>query len=304
MHPEVSIIIVTYRNQETIVPCLTSIRQQVTLPYEVIVVDNSPDNLTALQVRDFMKTDPRFPITFLEAGQNTGFAKGCNFGAARARGNYFMFLNPDTFLKNDAARLLADFLKSRPTAGVVGPMILDPAGRVVRTCRNFPTVARIILDASGLDRFIGAYVLSRFSHDRPRRVEQVIGACFFLHRRTFMNLKGFDERFFMYLEEVDFCNRLIDSGAEIWFRPEARVIHWAEVSTRHAESVAQMILALRHSRSLYFEKHFARIHQPLLNAVNRLEGLGRGLAFYYLYLCRGQTQYLEKARGYFNVLLC
>ncbi|MEE4261774.1 MAG: glycosyltransferase family 2 protein [Desulfobacteraceae bacterium] len=304
MRPEVSIITVAYRNEETIVPCLTSIRQQVTLPYEVIAVDNSPDNLTALKVRDFMKRDPRFPITFLKAGQNTGFAKGCNSGAARARGDYFMFLNPDTILKNDAARLLTDFLKSRPTAGVVGPMILDPAGRVVRTCRNLPTVARIILDVTGLDRFIGAYVLARFPHDRPRRVEQVIGACFFLHRHTFMNLGGFDERFFMYFEEVDFCKRLIDSGAEIWFRPEARVMHRAEVSTRREESGALMIQALRHSRSLYFEKHFGRTHQLLLNTVNRLEGLGRGLAFYYLYLCRGQTQYLAKARGYFNVLLC
>ena len=171
MRPEVSIIIVAFRNEETIEPCLASIKRRVGLRYEVIVVDNSPDDLTARRIRDFIKKNPRFPISLLEPGENTGFASGCNSGAARAQGDYLMFLNPDTCLQNDAARLLANFLKSRPGAELVGPMILDPSGRIARTCRNLPNLRRIIAGVTGLDRFIGIYVLARFPHNRPRRVE-------------------------------------------------------------------------------------------------------------------------------------
>jgi len=304
MRPEVSIIIVAFRNEETIEPCLASIKQQVSLHYEVIVVDNSPDDLTVRRIGDFIKKTPRFPITLLEPGENTGFASGCNSGAARAQGDYLMFLNPDTCLQNDAARLLANFLKDHPGAELVGPMVLEPTGRIVPTCRNLPNLRRIISGVTGLDRFVGAYVLSRFPHDRPRRVEQIIGACFFLHQRTFRRLNGFDERYFMYFEEVDFCRRLIDSGSEIWFWPEARIMHRAEVSTKREDQVAAMIHTLRCSRRLYFEKHFSRIHHILLDVINRLEGISRGLVFCYLYLCRGRIHDLEKARGYFKVLLC
>lgn len=304
MHPEVSIIIVTFRNEETIASCLASIQQRVSLYYEVIVVDNSPDDLTVRRISYFIDKNPRFPITLLEPGENTGFASGCNSGAARAQGDYLMFLNPDTCLQNDAARLLSNFLKSRPNARLVGPMILDPTGKIVHTCRNLPNLRRILAGVSSLDRFVGAYVLTRFPHNRPRRVEQVIGACFFLHQNTFKRLNGFDERFFMYFEEVDFCRRLIDSGDEIWFWPEARIMHRAEISTKREDQVAPMIYTLRYSRRLYFEKHFSRIHHSLLDAINRLEGISRGLVFYYLYLCRGRIHDLEKARGYFKVLLC
>jgi hypothetical protein len=183
-------------------------------------------------------------------------------------------------------------------------MILAPDGTITRTCRNLPTWWRILLDATEIDRITGSYVLMKFAHDRPRRVEQIIGACFFVGRKTFESFNGFDERFFMYYEEVDLCKRLLDSGGEIWFRPEARVMHLAGESTQTLSAAAEMTAILRRSRTLYFEKHFSLFHQVMVSGINRLEGFLRGTAFLFLYLIRGNDLDREKARGYAKVFTC
>lgn len=297
-----SIVIVSYRNEETITGCLNSIRDNVKEGFEIIIVDNSPDNLTCEKIRAFQKNNPETGVSLIEPGENLGFAKGCNLGASQACGEFLMFLNPDTKLINNAAGLMADFLKDNPAALVAGPKIMDSDGEITKTCRNFPSCARILLDATGLDRFAGAYRLLKFSHDVPMKVDQVIGACLCISKKTFTELNGFDERFFIYFEEVDFCKRVMDAGGEIWFRPEAEIMHAAGVSTESISNISRMITTLRRSRLLYFEKHFSRRHQLLLMLINKFEGLYRGLIFSFMYCVFRNPAYREKARGYLRVI--
>ena len=300
----ISIIIVTYHSETTIEACLASIRDLAAGACETIVVDNSDNELTAGRVNEFRAKNPGFSLTMVRPLENLGFGRGCNFGVRQAGGDFLFFLNPDTRLDNDAPGLLRRFLETHPRAEVAGPMIVDEVGRITKTCRNLPDWHRILADASGLDRLLGVYRLLRFDHRTPRRVDQVIGAGFFMRRETFDRLGGFDERFFMYFEEVDFCKRVLDSGGEVWFRPEARIVHIAGVSTENVAAAARMVFALRKSRGQYFEKHFGRNRRRILTGINRLEGAVKWMAFSFLHLCRRKPVYREKAKGYRRVASC
>jgi GT2 family glycosyltransferase len=299
--PLITIVIVTFNNADTIEACLRSIGERTGAPYEIRLVDNSPDEKTLTALELVARSLPDLPLEILRPATNVGFARACNLGAREGKGDFLLFLNPDTvFLDDVPARLMA-FAEGHPRAAVVGPLIVDAAGTITRTCRNLPSLFRIGLDATGLDRWLGAYRLLHFSHTTPRQVGQVIGACFFTPRWAFRALAGFDERFFVYFEEVDYCKRALDRGWEVWFAPAARVRHDHGTSTENVSQAAQMIFTLRDSRQKYFRKHFGGLSRILLLALNRAEGLVKGFIFLVLWLVRKGATDLEKARGFWRV---
>jgi GT2 family glycosyltransferase len=299
--PEFSFIIVSYKNSDSIEACLGSIEALTTEPFEIIVVDNSPDDRTLNIVKSFRPSRKDFAVRIIERKENVGFSRACNLGASHASGRFLFFLNPDSKLMNDAATLLRRCLEARPRALAAGPSILDSAGGITRTCRNLPNLGRIILDATGLDSWFGAYKLTRFGHDSPKRVEQIIGAAMLVRRADYDRLGGMDERFFIYFEEVDFCKRLLDAGGEIWFWPEARVQHISGGSCEVNGVRARMIYTLRESRRKYFKKHYGACSSVALELINRLEGLEKALILGLLWLVRGERSYREKAYGFWAV---
>ncbi len=299
--PEVSFIIVAYNNAGSIAACLSSIAANTSMEYEILVVDNSPDRETTLAVERVARSQEVPAVTLIKTPENLGFGRACNLGAGRASGEFLFFLNPDTQLRNDASAILADCLRRNPDAKAAGPAICDAAGRIARTCRNLPTLFRIVLDATGLDQLFGAYKLTRFPHDTARKVEQIIGAAMLLRRADYEDLGGMDERFFMYFEEVDLCKRLTASGGDIWFWPEARVQHLAGVSAEAEGVRARMIYVLRESRKKYFQKHFGTFSASWLEAVNRVEGLQKSMTLWMLWMLRGRRADREKARGFWSV---
>lgn len=298
-----SFIIVTYNSADTIEPCLESIAACTAAPHEVVVVDNSPGNLTLLAIDRFMASHPGSAIRIIKSEENIGFGRACNRGASLATGKYLFFLNPDTQLLNDAAAQLANCFKQHPSALAAGPAILDAVGNVTPTCRNLPTLGRIILDATGLDKWCGAYKLTRFSHTTPRQVDQIIGAAMLIPRQIYESASGMDERFFIYFEEVDLCKRLLDSGGQIWFWPQASVQHLAGSSCEVEAVHASTIYILRDSRRKYFEKHFGKFATLSLVLVNRIEALQKLVVFSALWAIRRKSSYREKAYGFWTVAI-
>lgn len=302
--PIVSVIIVAYRNEQTIIPCLKSLARHIVTSYEVIVVDNSPEHLTSECIEAYRCKSTQHRITLIRPGRNLGFAAGCNLGVSKARGERFLFLNPDTMLENDICSILGRFWDQTAAPGLLGPQIRDGQGRVIRTCRNLPTLWRIFLDATGLDRLVGGYRLLNFDHAQQRRVPQIIGACLYTTREHYEHFHGLDERFFVYFEEVDLCKRMANANYEIWFVPEASIMHLAGTSCESGDVAATMIKQLRLSRSLYFRKHFGRGYSLLLAGLNLAEGLVKGLVFSILYFIKHRPFYREKARGFWGVAKC
>jgi GT2 family glycosyltransferase len=301
--PKFSFVVVTYNSEDTIEPCLASVASLTRDSWEIVVVDNSPSVDTFQAVQRFIADHPGLPVQLLRPDENIGFGRGCNLGAKHTTGEYLFFLNPDTQLMNDAAGLLAERLEANPKVWAAGPAIFDSDGQVTRTCRNLPNLGHIILDATGLDKFLGAYKLTRFGHDQPSRVEQIIGAAILMPRTFYQQLGGMDEQFFIYFEEVDLCKRLKDAGGEIWFWPEARVQHLAGRSCEVDTVRARMIYILRESRKKYFVKHFGTLGGWGIEAINRLEALEKILVLNALWLLRRKRSYREKASGFWAVAM-
>lgn len=302
--PLVSVVIVAYNNADTIEPCLESLRTLLTGAHEAVVVDNSPDSATRERIDAFKTRHPEYPLTCIVPERNLGFAAGCNRGAAEAKGGRLLFLNPDTRLVNDIVSVFEMHRERHPHTGMTGPRILNGRGEVERTCRNLPSLGRIFLDATGLDRLLGAYRLLRFDHLTPRQVPQLIGACLYIPTDLYRSLGGLDERFFVYFEEVDLCKRCMEAGLENWFVPDAVITHLAGTSCESGSTAARMIVQLRRSRVLYFRKHFGRATGLAMAALNTLEGAAKGVVFAVLSLVRGKAKYGEKAKGFGRVALC
>ena len=299
----ISFVIVTYNSAATIEACLSSIERYTSGSFEAVVVDNSPGEETAVAVKHFLQSRDGVTFRLDKTNNNLGFAKACNRGAKETTGDYIFFLNPDTELLNDACAEMLACIKEHPLAAAVGPAIFGSNGTVTVTCRNLPTASRIVLDATGIDRWAGAYRMTHFSHQEPRRVEQIMGAAMLISRDTYWRADGMDERFFIYYEEVDLCKRLMEAGGEVWFWPAAQVRHLAGASTDAPSVRARMIYVLRESRKKYFRKHFGVSGELTIDIVDRIEGVAKWIVLSMMGMLRGCASDREKARGFLSVAL-
>jgi N-acetylglucosaminyl-diphospho-decaprenol L-rhamnosyltransferase len=256
LRPTVDVIIVNWNAGGQLHACLSSLvatRQAEFDLSSVIVVDNastdgSVDELAPygpwLQVQ-------RNPV-------NRGFAAACNQAARRAPGDYLLFLNPDTRLEAGSmdAAVAALEAPSHRQAGIASVQLYNQAGQVTRSCARFPSARSMVIRAIGLDRtgWIRGYPMTEWAHDETRVVDHVIGAFYLVRHRVFEELGGFDERFFVYLEDLDFSVRARAAGWYSLYLADARAFHKGG-GTSDTVRAARLAHSLR-SRLTYARKHF------------------------------------------------
>ena len=200
--------------------CLESVRGE-----ETIVVDHgSTDGTLELVER-------RFPEATVVRRENRGYGAGLNAGMEAATGDFFLLLNSDAWADEGAVGRLVAFAEARPRAALVGPLARNPNGSLQHTVRGFPTLWRLATEYFFLrklaprSRLLNAFYAGDFAHDRPRRVEWVMGFAMLVRREAVEQVGGFDEDFFLFSEETDLCRRLQDAGWEVWFTPDAEFTH-------------------------------------------------------------------------------
>ena len=254
--PSLDIVIVNWNAGDQLRQCLASIPAAVHGPVmlgAVVVVDNASTDGSAegLDV-------PGVPLRVVRNEQNLGFAAACNQGAREGRADYILFLNPDTELYSDSLVVPMRYAGAHPQVGVVGIALQDESGAVARNTASFPSPRSIVGSATGLNRLLPATFRDHFNtdwdHAHSREVDQVMGAFFWLRRDRFERVGGFDERFFVYYEEVDLSRRLFEAGYPSVFLVEARAFHKGGGTSDKAKA-ARLFYALR-SRILYGHKHF------------------------------------------------
>lgn len=246
------IVIVNWNGGQDIEACVRSVIDHGGgFVASVIVVDNGSSDASA----DVLETIAGCKVVRLDRNEGFGFA--CNRGAELGSAPHLLFLNPDAALFPTTLSGLSDFLgRSDPTLGVVGIALLDEDGAVHRVCSRFPSVRQTILESFGLSRVfpsLGA-MMREWDHTTSREVDQVIGAFFCVSRRLFTQLGGFDERFFVYFEEVDFAKRARDCGFSSYYLSTVSAFHkGGGISSRF--KAARLFYSLR-SRMIYAWKHF------------------------------------------------
>ena len=233
---DVSIVIVSYNVRDMLLDCLASIEAwlaETDYRVEVIVVDNASGDGSADSVRR------RFPTAqVIELSENLGFAAANNRGAEVTRGRALAFLNPDTTVAGDAFGVMLRYLDEHPEAGVVGPKILYPDGRIQSTRRRFPTRRTGFVESTIIQQYwrdnaiLRRYYVSDRSNDETQEVDWLVGACLFVRREVLQKAGEFDERFFMYSEEVEWCHRVRQAGWRIVYLPAATIVHHEGGSSR------------------------------------------------------------------------
>jgi GT2 family glycosyltransferase len=220
----------------------------------VTVVDNastdhSADDLTCVA-----------PVDVIRNAENRGFAAACNQGALASRAEFLLFLNPDTQLRTDSLEIPARYLQApeHASVGIAGIQLLDAAGTVARNTARAPTARSMIGSSIGLDRLMPSIFPSHFmtewAHNDTRTVDQVMGAFFLVRRSLFEALGGFDERFFVYYEDMDFAVRARKLGWSSVFLSSAQAFHRGQGTTDAATAMRMFYFA--RSRILYARKHF------------------------------------------------
>jgi GT2 family glycosyltransferase len=247
--PLLSIIIVNWNTSDLLAACLASIHQHLTVPNEVIVVDNGSEDDSVRMTKD------RFPSAqVIPQRRNLGFSRANNIGLAAANGTYLLLLNPDTKVRPGALEALLRFYDRHPQAGIVGPTLLYPNGEQQASVAPFPTLWVEFLRQTGLHRLVPTRAFSASRQDRTQEVETVTGAALCIRRSCFEQIGGLDERIFLFYEDADWCKRAHDAGWQVWFVKSPGIVHVkAASSARFARR--RTLLDSQRSAVYYFSKH-------------------------------------------------
>jgi GT2 family glycosyltransferase len=260
--PLLSIVIVAYKSRDEIGGCLASLpRTLAGRPVEVVVVDNSPgDGAGEMVQRDFPW------ITYLPAATNLGFGRANNAGYARTRGEFVLFLNPDTLANEKALAHCVGRLQAEPAIGLISPRLELADGSMDLACRrSIPTLWDGFCRASGLaaafpgTAMFAGYNLTHLPKEGTYEVGAINGAFMLAPRKALEALAPdggvFDEQFFMYGDDLDLCIRMSRAGWKIVYDGAVQITHLKGMSV--AKDFDGMSRAIFDANRDVYVKHFA-----------------------------------------------
>jgi len=257
----VSALVVSHNSASTLRECLEPLAGQL----QVVVVDSdSQDDSAAIAAS--------IPgIESIPAGRNLGLGAGSNAAASRARGEFLLLLNPDCIAAPEAVATMAQSLADTPTLGFVGPKIRMQSGALDHAClRGDPDPVGSLLYLTGVARLFPAsprvsrYSLTHLDVDREQPLLNGTAACLLVRASAFHAVGGFDERYFMYGEDLDLCRGLREAGHPGLYLPSAEVLHVKGESTRQRSGA--MLVEFHRAMWLYYLKHEAARRPGLVNA--------------------------------------
>ena len=227
--PQLSIVITASTGEAELLPdCLESIRNTCrSLRHEVIVVDNRSEDgcggIAAAVMPDAVVLSPP---------RKYGFGANMNLGMSVSRGRYIMIANPDVRLLDGCAEGLVKFMDENPNVGIAAPKLLNKDGSLQFSCRRFHTPASLLLRRGPWAKWfanspaVRRFMMADWDHASVADIDWAIGACLVVRRKALEEVGGFDERFFLYFEDVDWCLRMHKHGWRVCYVPHAVAIHF------------------------------------------------------------------------------
>lgn len=265
---KLSVIIVNWNTAELTKNAIAAVYKETHgFDFEVILVDNnSADNSLAI-------IKPLFPqVIYIENKDNLGFGKANNQGLKIAKGEYLMFLNSDTIVLEGALNKLVQYLDTHADTMMVGPRLLNGDMTFQHACRrNLPNIKNSFFHLFRLTTiFKNSKAVNDYKKytDDPNVTEQITGlsgAAMVFRRSVYEKIGGFDEAFFMYGEDLDFCKRVFDQGWKTMYVSDAKIIHFGGGSSKKRRT--QSLINFYEAMWIYYRKHFAPTSSFFLNII-------------------------------------
>jgi GT2 family glycosyltransferase len=248
---DISVVIVNYNVQYFLEQCILSINAASTnLKVEIIVVDNnSTDDSCDLLLKKYPE------VVLIQNKKNVGFSKANNQGVAIAKGEYVLILNPDTVLAEDTLDKIFKFAKTKNNLGALGVKLIDGSGNFLpESKRGIPTpqVAFNKLFAISSKR-TGKYYATHLAENETGIVDILVGAFMFMKRSIYNEVKGFDEAYFMYGEDIDLSYKILNKGYQNYYFAETTIIHYKGESTKKDVKYLRFFY---NAMKIFYDKHF------------------------------------------------
>jgi len=247
---QLSIIVLSFNTKKLTLACIDSIlkhykKQLEDSVFEIIVVDNNSSDDTVATINKQLITNNKKYFKIITNKENFGFAKGNNIGAKQARGKYLFFLNSDTQVEDSGLVEMVDFLDKHKNVGVCGAKLINADKTTQPSAGKFYNIIPLVLVLVGTERL--GFV--RFSPVDISQVDWISGGAMMVQGDLFKRLSGFDENFFMYMEDMELCYRAKKLGADTYFYPNISIVHKELGSSNRTFAILSIYKGL-----LYFYK--------------------------------------------------
>lgn len=258
---KLSVIIVNYNHKKYLKTCLNSLLKNLKgITFEVFLIDNNSKDGSV----GFLKQKASKKIKIILNKKNLGFARACNQGIRRAKGDYILLINPDIKVLKESVGKMIDFLERNRGLGCVAPKLLNPDQSLQYSIRRFPNVLTVLIRRTPLRLlpFIknkdALHLMKNVNHNRIIKIDWALASCLMVKRKVFDQIGLFDENFFVYCEDIDWFYRLKKAGLGAYYLPEAKVIH------HHLAKSDKKLLSkesLYHTKSMiyFFKKYWREI---------------------------------------------
>ncbi len=264
---DISVIIVNYRGWNALRDCLDSL-EKISAPdfyFEVIIVDNASNDG---KLADFQSEYSDF--TFIENSGNNGFANGCNLGAKNAKGDYFLFLNPDTTLTAEALDVLLKTYKSKPEIGILSCLQINENNTYYKQNLLFPSFSRFFGSFRAVWRvFHKDYLKKRFIiENNIFYPDWVSGAVIFISKYWFQKVNGWKEDYWLYFEDVDLCKKVAKNHGKVGVTKAATIYHQHGGASRinvQTKSLTKTEVII--SKHVYIQNHFSGLKRGTLHTL-------------------------------------
>lgn len=275
---KLSIVIVSYNSKEFLKKCLDSIFESTLKDLEVIVVDNASSDGSVWEIRKF---DSKIKI--IENRKNLGFSKANNQGVKIAKGKYLLFLNPDTVVYPETLKFMAEFMNKNEKAGAVTCKVVLPNGDLDDSShRGFPTPWNAFCYFLGLEKlfprskFFAGYHLGWKDYSKTHEIDAAAGSFLFVRKKAGEDIGWWDEDYFFYGEDIDFCYKLKEKGWKIFYVPKVSILHYKGISSgiksesKHLSSVdietrKNATIARFNAMKIFYRKHYVFKYPKVIN---------------------------------------
>ncbi len=282
---DLSIIIPSYNTKDLITSCVKSIIKHTSgLKYEIIVVDNASTDKSVEVLKKQKK------VNLIENNKNLGFAGANNIGYKESKGEYILFLNSDTLLRNNLLKEMIDWMKKNPDVGAASCTLKNSDGSLQATGGYFPTLTRVIAwmffldDIPGVNMFIKSFhpmgnkspIKNISFYKKEREIDWLTGAFMLTRKNILDKLKGpWDESYFMYTEDVDICYRIKRSGHKIMYLPRWDITHLGGASGTKESTILSEFRGVKR----FYNKFYPKWQYPILRFLLKTGSLGRIIIF-------------------------